>query len=49
MRTALYLLIAVAFLGAFDTLYYHEFRAKLPAMGKSARSELQLHAGRDFV
>lgn len=49
MRIALYLLTAVAFLGAFDTIYYHEFRAKLPAMGKSARSELQLHAGRDFV
>jgi hypothetical protein len=49
MRIALYLLTAVAFLGAFDTLYYHEFRAKLPALGKSARSELQLHAGRDFV
>src|ERR1017187_1948242 len=49
MRNALYLLTAVAFLGAFDTLYYHEFRTKLPAMGKSARSELQLHAGRDFV
>ena len=49
MRTALYLLTAVAFLGAFDTIYYHEFRAKLPALGKAARSELQLHAGRDFV
>jgi hypothetical protein len=49
MRTALHLLTAVAFLGAFDTIYYHEFRAKLPALGKSARSELQLHAGRDFV
>lgn len=49
MKTALYLLTAVAFLGAFDTIYYHEFRAKLPALGKSARSELQLHAGRDFV
>jgi hypothetical protein len=49
MKTALYLLTAVAFLGAFDTIYYHEIRAKLPALGKSVRSELQLHAGRDFV
>jgi len=49
MRIALYLLTTVAFLGAFDTIYYHEFRARLPALGKSARSELQLHAGRDFV
>ena len=49
MRTALHLLTVLAFLGAFDTIYYHEIRAKLPALGKSARSELQLHAGRDFV
>ena len=49
MRVALYLLTLVAFLGAFDTIYYHEYRAKLPALGKSAGSELQLHAGRDFV
>ena len=49
MRNALYLLIALAFLGAWDTIYYHEWRAKLPALGKMARSELQLHAWRDFV
>jgi hypothetical protein len=49
VRIALYLLIALAFLGAWDTIYYHEWRAKLPALGKMARSELQLHAWRDFV
>ena len=36
-------------LGAFDTLYYHEYRARLPALGRAARFELQLHAARDFV
>jgi hypothetical protein len=36
-------------LGAFDTFYYHEWRAKLPALGPRAKSELQLHAFRDFV
>jgi hypothetical protein len=49
MATALRLFVALAFLGAFDTLYYHEWRAKLPAMGPRVRSELQLHALRDFV
>ncbi|PYU47782.1 MAG: hypothetical protein DMG54_00135 [Acidobacteria bacterium] len=49
MKLALYLLVLVAFLGAFDTLYYHEWRARLPALGPRARSELQLHALRDFV
>src|SRR5947208_11784572 len=49
MKLALYLLAALAFLGAFDTLYYHEWRARLPALGVQARSELQLHALRDFV
>jgi hypothetical protein len=49
MRLAIYLLVTLAFLGAFDTLYYHEWRARLPALGLRARSELQLHALRDFV
>ena len=49
MKLALYLLAALAFLGAFDTLYYHEWRARLPALGAQARSELRLHALRDFV
>ena len=49
MKLALYLLAALALLGAFDTLYYHEWRAKLPALGALARSELRLHALRDFV
>src|ERR1700738_4458202 len=49
MKVALYLMAALALLGAFDTLYYHEWPARLPALGRKARSELQLHAFRDFV
>jgi hypothetical protein len=49
MRLTLCLLAALALLGAFDTLYYHEWRARLPALGRSARLELQLHAWRDFI
>jgi hypothetical protein len=46
---ALSLFVALACLGAFDTVYYHEWRARLPAVGPLARSELQLHAARDFI
>ena len=49
MKVSLYLLAGLAFLGAFDTLYYHEWRARLPALGARAKSELQLHAFRDFI
>ena len=49
MRAALYFLFVLAILGAADTLYYHEWRAKLPALGRQARSELKLHALRDFI
>jgi hypothetical protein len=49
MRTALYLLCFLAILGGADTLYYHEWRARLPSMGRQAQSELELHALRDFV
>ena len=44
MLTALWLLAIQGIIGAFDTLYYHEWRAKLPALGALARSELRLHA-----
>jgi hypothetical protein len=46
--TALWLLALQGALGAFDTLYYHEWRARLPAGGDSTRDELRLHAARDF-
>lgn len=49
MTSALRLFVVLACLGAYDTLYYHEWRARLPAMGPLARSELRLHAGRDFI
>jgi hypothetical protein len=45
---ALWLLAIQGVIGAFDTLYYHEWRARLPARGQAAASELKLHAARDF-
>jgi hypothetical protein len=49
ITTGLWLLVAQGVLGAFDTLYYHEYRAHLPAGGAQSRPELVLHAARDFV
>jgi hypothetical protein len=49
MTTALYLLATLGVLGAFDTFYYHEWRARLPALGKSVSAESKLHPWRDFV
>jgi hypothetical protein len=49
MNAALWLMAVQGLLGAFDTLYYHELRAKLPAMAPSAGIELRLHATRDFI
>jgi hypothetical protein len=48
MIVALSLLAIQGVIGAFDTVYYHEWRARLPARGKQAASELKLHAARDF-
>ncbi len=48
MTTALEVLIVLGMLGAFDTLYYHEWKLRLPAT-PSAISELRLHASRDFA
>ncbi|MBI4535208.1 MAG: hypothetical protein HY708_02945 [Ignavibacteriae bacterium] len=49
MITALYLLALQGLIGAFDTLYYHEWKAKLPALGRRAAKELRLHAVRDLL
>ena len=49
MTAALWLLAIQGAIGAFDTLYYHEWRARLPARGRQAASELKLHAARDFL
>jgi hypothetical protein len=48
MRTAIWLLLVQASLGAFDSLYYHEYKLKLP-MGEHTGVELRLHATRDFA
>jgi len=49
MRIALWLLATQGVIGAFDTIYYHEWRARLAARGKAAAVELKLHASRDFL
>ena len=49
MRIALWLFAIQGVIGAFDTLYYHEWRARLPAHGQAAASELKIHAARDFL
>lgn len=49
MTIALILLGIQGIIGAFDTFYYHEWRARLPARGKAAAAELKLHAARDFL
>jgi hypothetical protein len=43
------LLVVQGCLGAFDTLYYHEWRARLPARYPATAPELKLHAARDFL
>jgi hypothetical protein len=48
MRSAIWLLLVQASLGAFDTLYYHEYRLRLPH-GDHTGVELKLHATRDFL
>ena len=48
MRTAIWLLLLQASLGAFDTLYYHEYKLRLPH-GPHTSLELRLHATRDFA
>ena len=49
MTAALCLLLVQGTLGAFDTLYFHEWRARLPAGRAQSRSELLLHAARDAI
>ena len=48
MTAAIWLLLVQASLGAFDTLYYHEYKLKLPH-GSHTATELRLHAARDFA
>lgn len=49
METALTIMIAQGILGAVDTLYYHEYKYRLPVHGPTVGDELRLHAFRDFV
>ncbi len=49
MQTVLWLLALLGVLGAFDTLYYHEYRGQLPARLPGIRPELKLHVVRDFI
>ncbi len=49
MTAALWLLSMLGMIGAFDTIYYHEWRARLPALVPNAIPELRFHAARDFL
>lgn len=49
MTIALWLLMVQGLIGAFDTLYFHEWRARLPARCPQTAPELKIHAGRDFL
>jgi len=48
MDIAIWILLVQASLGAFDTLYYHEYKLRLPH-GDHTQTELRLHAVRDFA
>lgn len=47
MTIVLILMLTNAALGGFDTLWYHEYRSRLPHQLQTTRTELRLHAARD--
>jgi hypothetical protein len=49
VTTILWLLAAQGALGAWDTLYYHEWRARLPGRRDQMGAELALHAARSLI
>jgi hypothetical protein len=49
MTIAFGLLALQGVIGAFDTIYYHEWRARLPARGRQSAPELYLHACRSIL
>jgi hypothetical protein len=49
MAIVLWLLALQAVIGAFDTFFFHEWRARLPALGAQSAPELKLHAWRSFL
>jgi uncharacterized protein len=48
MNIVLTLLLVQCLLGAYDSLWHHEIQLRLPAK-RSARHELALHSGREFL
>lgn len=49
MTIVLALLLVNAMLGAWDTLWYHEYRARLARRIEHTATELKLHAARDAI
>jgi hypothetical protein len=49
LTIVLYLFAVQGLLGAFDTLYYHEWRARLPGGVPGTAPELRLHGIRDLI
>ncbi len=49
MELPLTIMMLQGLLGAVDTIYYHEYKYRLPVHGPKVRGELRLHAFRDFV
>jgi hypothetical protein len=49
MTVVLWLLAIQGLVGAFDTFWFHEWRARLPAGGAQTAPELKLHAWRSFL
>lgn len=49
MTIVLALLLVNAVLGAWDTLWYHEYRARLTQRIEHTATELKLHAARDAI
>ena len=50
MMTVVFWLLAIqGVIGAFDTFWFHEWRARLPAGGAQTAPELKLHAWRSFL
>ena len=49
MTAVLALLMVNAVLGAWDTLWYHEYRARLTAKTATTAPELRLHVARDAI
>jgi hypothetical protein len=49
MTAAVVLLLVNVVLGAWDTLWYHEYRARLASRVPHTAPELRLHVGRDAV